>query len=204
MKLYYFETMNPRKVCALAKHLRSPVEYVRLDAAQGEHKQPAHLARNPNGLVPVLVDGERTIWESAAIMVHLALRAGSPMWPTHDTAAQVEVMRWVSWDLVHFMPHAGTFYFERMIKPKLGMGEPDAAQLARAAEPFHASATILDDHLARHMYLVGDELTIADFCVAVLLPDATRMDLPVGDYRYLQRWHGRLMELPAWREPWPA
>ena len=81
MKLYYFETMNPRKACVTAKYLGSPVEYVRLDARKGEHKSPAHLARNPNGKVPVLVDGDKTLWESAAIMVYLANKAGSDLWP---------------------------------------------------------------------------------------------------------------------------
>ena len=58
MQLYYFETMNPRKACATAKYLGLPITYVRLDPQKGEHKLPAHLARNPNGKVPVLVDGD--------------------------------------------------------------------------------------------------------------------------------------------------
>ncbi len=49
MKLYYAETLNPRKACAAAKYLNSPVEFVRLELLKGEHKQPAYLAHNPNG-----------------------------------------------------------------------------------------------------------------------------------------------------------
>jgi glutathione S-transferase len=58
MKLYYFETANPRKLCAVAKYLGSPVEFVRFDLTQGENKTPEFLAINPNGKVPALADGE--------------------------------------------------------------------------------------------------------------------------------------------------
>jgi glutathione S-transferase len=54
MKLYYCETLNPRKACAVARYLQSPVEFVHIDLGQGEHKQPDFLALNPNGKVPVL------------------------------------------------------------------------------------------------------------------------------------------------------
>ncbi|MBV9636289.1 MAG: glutathione S-transferase N-terminal domain-containing protein, partial [Methylobacteriaceae bacterium] len=58
MKLHYFETLNPRKACAVAQYLRVPVEFVRIDLGRGEHKTPEFLALNPNGKVPVLRDGD--------------------------------------------------------------------------------------------------------------------------------------------------
>lgn len=64
MKLYYFDVLNPRKVCALARYLNLPVEFVHVDLGKGEHKTPAFLAMNPNAKVPVLVDGNTTLWES--------------------------------------------------------------------------------------------------------------------------------------------
>ena len=88
MKLYYFETINPRKACAVAKYLESPVEFVRIDLAKGEHKTPAFLAVNPNGKVPAFEDGGTKIWEANAIMCHLARIAKSDLWPT-DPAKQI-------------------------------------------------------------------------------------------------------------------
>ena len=44
MKLYYFETINPQKACAVAKYLDSPVEFVRIDLSKGQHKSPDYLA----------------------------------------------------------------------------------------------------------------------------------------------------------------
>ena len=88
MKLYYFDVLNPRKACAVARYLNAPIEYVYLDPAKGEHKTPQYLAINPNGKVPALTDGDLKLWESNAIMCHLAQKAGSDLWPIYSTSAQ--------------------------------------------------------------------------------------------------------------------
>lgn len=202
MQLYYWETMNPRKACAVAKHVAAPVQYVRVQG--GEHKGPAFLARNPNGLVPVLVDGDLTLWESAAIMVHLATKAGSELWPLGAPARLVEVVRWVSWDAFHFAPVAGTYYFEHVIKPVIGAGAPDQGAVDAVAPQFRQLAKILDSHLQGEEFLVRGGLTLADFCVAATLPDAARARLPLEDFPNVRRWHERLLQFEAWRNPWPA
>jgi glutathione S-transferase len=94
MKLYYAETLNPRKVCAVAKYLNAPVEFVHVDLRTGEQRKPAFLSINPNGKVPVLEDGDKLIWESNAIMGHLAHAAGSDLWPRDGR--QIEVLRWLN------------------------------------------------------------------------------------------------------------
>ena len=68
MKLFYFEVLNPRRACAVARYLNSPVEFVHVDLAKGEHKRPEFLAINPNGKVPALEDGATRLWEADAII----------------------------------------------------------------------------------------------------------------------------------------
>lgn len=202
MKLYYAETMNPRKACAVAKYLNAPVEYVYVNLAKGEHLSPAFLAENPNGKVPLLVDGDMHLWESTAIMAYLAVKAGSDLWPKAPEA-QVEVLRWLSWDLTHFSRHGGSLYFEHHIKPALGMGETNAAAVEEANKFWRRFAKVLDAHLANRTYLVGEQLSIADFGVGVLLPWAKESKLPVEEFPHIMRWHERLMAIPAWRDPFP-
>ncbi len=113
MKLYYFETPNTRKPCAVAKYLGSPVEFVLLDPAKQEHKTPEFLAINPNGKVPALKDGEAKLWESSAIMCYLADKAGSDLWPKDER--QIDIIRWFSWDTAHFSRHAGTLFFQYVV-----------------------------------------------------------------------------------------
>jgi glutathione S-transferase len=203
MKLYYAETMNPRKVCAVAKHLGLPIEFVRVDLRNGEQRTPDYLAINPNGKVPLLIDGDLHLWESTAIMVHLAVKAGSDLWPS-DARGQVEVLRWLSWDLTHFSRHGATLYFEHVIKAYIGLGEPRPAAVEEATGFFRNFAAVLDAHLATREFLVDGKLSIADFSVGVLLPWAREARLPIEEFPNVVRWHERMLALPAWREPFPV
>ena len=139
MKLYYAETLNPRKVCAVAKYLDAPVEFVPVDLRTGEQRKPAFLAINPNGKVPVLEDGDNRIWELNAIMGYLADAAGSDLWPRDGR--QVEVLRWLNWDANHFTRHAGMLYFEYIIKPIFNMGPP--SETPSRTRPITCSSTAI-------------------------------------------------------------
>jgi glutathione S-transferase len=170
MRLLYSETLNPRKACAVAKYLAAPVEYVRVDLGKGENRTQEFLGINPNGKVPVLEDGDIRLWEANAIMCHLSHVADSDLWPRDER--QIEVMRWLSWNSDHFTRHAGTLYFQYLIKPFLGMGEPDTAVVAEAQKWVRQYGSILNDHLRGRKYLVADSLSVADFAVGVTLPYA--------------------------------
>jgi len=203
MKLYYIETMNPRKACATAKHLGVPLEYVHLQPGPGGTRSKDFAAINPNGTAPVLVEGDRTLWESAAIAMHLATKAGSDMWPTRDLDAQMEVLRWISWDAFHWSRTIGPFYFEHYVKPRLGLGEPDRTVRERQTAAVERYAKILDAHLAGRDFVATGRLTIADFCLDAMLPGWEQLDMPLEPYANVRRWHEGLMQIDAWRDPWP-
>lgn len=202
MKLYYFETINGQKACAVAKYLNLPIEFVRIDLAKGEHKTPQYLAINPNGKVPALEHGDIKLWESNAIMCHLARVAKSDLWPA-DAGKQIEVLRWLSWNSEHFTRHAGTLYFQHIVRPKFDLGEFNAKAADEATDFVKQFGAVLDDHLAGRTFLLGDHLTVADFAVAVTLPYASKIRLPLDGFKNIQRWHAMMNEWPAWREPFP-
>lgn len=203
MKLYYFETPNPRKPCAVATYLQSPVEFVRVDLTKGEQQSPAFLAVNPNGKVPALSDGEVRLWEGHTIMIYLAQKAGSDLWP-RDPMKQIDILRWLNWDTAHFSRHGGTLLFENHIKGAFGLGAPDQAAIEEATGFFKRFAAVLDGHLEGRRYVLGDDLTVADFGLASMLPTAKEAKLPLGDFKEISRWHDGMMEIPAWRDPFPA
>ncbi|MFS2034873.1 glutathione S-transferase family protein [Polaromonas sp. CT11-55] len=202
MKLYYSDTLNPRKACAVARHLKLPVEFIHVALEKGEHRTPQFCAMNPNAKVPVLVDGELVLWESNAIMCHLAEKAGSDLWPRDER--RIEVLRWLMWDATEFAPAASTFYFEHIIKPRFLRSEADPAEIARVTPDFERYASVLEAHLKGRDYLVGNALTVADFAVGITLPYAGKTGLPLQAFPEIRRWHAQLDELPAWREPFPA
>lgn len=202
MRLHYADTLKSRLACAVARHLRLPVEFVPVDLGRGEHKRPEYLAINPNGKVPVLEDGGRTIWEASAIIVHLAVRAGSGLWP-REPDSQVEVVRWMSWHSEHFLVAGGELYFQRIIRPRFGLGEPDETAVARATKDWRRHAAVLEAHLDGRDWLLGAP-SLADFTVASALPYATEAKIPLPEFPRIASWYARLDALPGWRDPYPA
>ncbi|MFM0038781.1 glutathione S-transferase family protein [Paraburkholderia strydomiana] len=203
MKLYYAETLAPRKACAVAKYLGLQIDYVFVDLRKGEQTRPDYLAINPNGKVPSLVDGEKNLWEADAILCHLAQRAESGLWP-RSAQQQIDVVRWLSWNSQHLYRQGGSLYFEHLVKPWIGLGEPEPSTVAQAQGFFRQHASLLDQHLKGRKWLLGNDLSIADFSVAVTLPYAKSAAMPVDEFPEVQRWHDQLNAFDAWRNPFPA
>ena len=205
MKLYGFPpSPNTWKVRAVAAHLGLPLEFAFVDLTTGQQRTPQYLALNPTGRAPVLVDDDFTVWESNAIMQYLASRAPNSLWP-NDARARADIMRWQSWQLAHWGTEAcEPLIFERLVKQFLNLGAPDSAVVAKATEAFHREAGVLEAHLAKQPYLVGKELTLADFAVGAPLFYAKEAELPVADYRQVRDWFARVSALPAWRDTAPA
>jgi glutathione S-transferase len=205
MKLYGFPpSPNTWKVRAVAAHLNVPLEFQFVNLAVGEQKTPEHLAFNPTGRTPILEDGDFILWESNAIMQYIASRSSNTLWPD-EARARADISRWQCWQLAHWGGEATEpLIRERAVKSFLKLGPPDAAIVAEATEAFHREAGLLDAQLAKHAYLAGEILTLADFSVAAPLFYASEAQLPVAPYRHVRDWFSRVSALPAWRETAPA
>ncbi len=204
MKLYGFPP-SPRtwQVRAIAAHLGIPLEFEFVDLTKGAQHAPSYRALNPTGRAPTLVDGEFKLWETAAITQYLASQTPTTLWPD-DKRTRADIMRWQSWEIAHWEKDACVpLVVERIVKQILNAGPPDEAIVARALEAFHREAKMLDAHLAKQRYLVGDAITLADFAVASVLFYAERADLPLADYPHIKEWFGRLAALPCWTETAP-
>ena len=198
MKLYSNPlSPNCRKVYALAKHLDLPLEVATVNLRTGENRQPSYLAINPNGKVPTLVDGKRTIWESDAILAYLASRRQTPLWP--DSDERYEILKWMSWENCHFAPAIGKVIVQVIFAPMRG-AEPDQKAIAQGIDEFRKYAAVADAQLERTRFLVGDALTIADFAVAVWLSYEKICALPVSEYTQLSRWWKAMQEIPGGAE----
>ena len=90
MKLFFHPSPNPMKVALLLEELQTPYELIGIDTFKGEQHQPAFLAINPNAKVPALVDGDATVFDSQAILRHLAHRHQRYI-PT-SAAGQAEIL----------------------------------------------------------------------------------------------------------------
>jgi glutathione S-transferase len=205
MRIYWIKAQAPRRVLALVKHLGLDAEFIELDLVGGELKRPEFAKLNPNCKAPVLVDDDGSVlWESSAIMAHLAIKAGSDIWPAADPAGQVEVLRWLSWNDSHWAPAVAPFYFEHIVKGTFGFGPPDRAKLQSAGSELSRYAAVLDGRLAGREHVACDRLTIADFQLASMACDWRACEAPLGGFPNLVRWLDGLSVLPDWADPWPS
>jgi glutathione S-transferase len=204
MKLYAFPpSPNTWKVRAVAAHLGIPLELEYVDLLKGASHTPAYLAINPTGRTPSLVDGDFKLGESTAIMQYVASQKPNSLWP-NDARTRADIMRWQSWTLAHWSKEGcEPLLFQRLVKQLLNLGAADEAVVARGLECFNKEAAVLEAHLAKQRYLVGSELTLADFSVAAPLFYAKEAGMPLAPYGRVQEWFGRVSALPCWRDTAP-
>ena len=91
-----------------------------------------------------------------------------------------------------------------MSSSRFALGNTDPAAVAQASGEWRRFAAILNSHLHDRRWLTGNGLCIADFAVAAMLPYAEPARIPLGEFPAVRRWHDRLNELDAWREPFPS
>ena len=204
MKLIGFPA-SPRtwQVRAFAAHLGIPLELTLVDLTKGEQHKPDYLALNPTGRAPTLVDGDFKLWETGAILQYIASQKPNSLWPD-DVLVRADIMRWQSWAIAHWDKEGCVpLLVERLIKQILNLGPPDEAVVATALEQFRKNAQVLNDHLGRQRWLVGDDVTLADFAVAASLFYADRGGFPLADYPNVGEWFARVSALPCWKETMP-
>jgi glutathione S-transferase len=203
MKIYWIKAQAPQRVLALVKHLGIKADLIQMDLMAGGLKAPAFAALNPNKKVPVLVDGDKVLWESSAIMAYLCATAGSDMWPTQRPDEQIEILRWLSWNDCHWSPAVAPFYFEHVVKSTFKLGPPDHALLKLSVPELLRYAAVLDGWLSDKSFAACGRLTIADFQLASMASHWRESEMPFENFPHLVRWMDGLMRIPAWAQPWP-
>jgi glutathione S-transferase len=194
MKLYdYAFSPNCRKVRAVGYELGVTFEYAPVNLLKGEQRAPAFLAKNPNGRVPVLEDGDQVLWESNAILLYLAAKyAGpTPLVPP-ELRDRAEVDRWLAWQLAHLSPATSKVAFERIVKKLTGQGAPDPVQIEAGTAEFAKLSAILDASLGGKEYVAG-RLSVADFALAAVYSIASACGLDFTQYEKLGAWLDRLL-----------
>ena len=166
MKLYQFPfSPNCQKVVALAHEVGVPLEMTVIDLFKGRARTPELLAKNPNGKLPILEDGDFVLWESNAMLGYIAATADRTDLAPSAPRERADVDRWLAWHNAHFNPAIRAVAFERVYKQLAGLGAPDEANIQQGMTEFAQVADTLDRSLGSKEYLCG-RLTIADFALA--------------------------------------
>jgi glutathione S-transferase len=183
---------NSYKVRMLLARLRQPYRLVELDLFKGETRTPEFLAKNPEGRIPVLElpDG-RFLAESNAILVYLA--EGTPYYPA-DKLDRAEVLRWMFFEQHSHEPAIATARFWlHLVK---GGRELRKHEIDQWMERGYEALSLMEKHLARHRYVVGDRTTVADIALYAHTHVAQEADFELAEFPHVVDWLARIAAEP--------
>jgi glutathione S-transferase len=190
IKLYNFpRSGHAHRVELMLSLLKLPTELIFVDLAKGEHKQPAFLALNAFGQVPVIDDQGVVLADSNAILVYLAQKYGNGRWLPADPVGAAKVQRWLS---VAAGPIAFGPARARLITV---FGAPyNAAEVIAYA---HTVLKVIDHELADTPYLAGTDPTIADVAAYSYIAHAPEGNVSLDEYTNIRAWLARIEALPG-------
>ncbi len=197
MQLHYFPSNASMTPHMVLEELGVPYELVLVDRTKNAHHAPGYLKLNPNGKIPVLVDGDLVLYETAAITLHLAdTHAGAGLAPPLGTAERAHFYKWLMWlsnTLQAEMPLY--FYSDRWADNPEG-----TAAVKRHAEA-HIAAMIdqLEAELAKHggPWFLGAQYSVLDPYVLMLCRWTRGMARPARTLPQLGPYLQRLLARPA-------
>lgn len=169
-----------------------PFDYVHVNLHEGEHKQPAYLAKQRWGQVPLLVDNAngRHLHQSAAILEYLADTLGKFGGATLDE--RIAAREWLYWDFDRLAP---PIFRSRAIR--LGFRQAGLEIVEMYAKEGSVALKVLDDHLAGRDWIVGEAATIADIDLYGVVAYAPEGGFDLLLYPNITGWLRRVEALPG-------
>lgn len=180
------------KIRFLLNYLAIPYEYKTLDLAAGDHKQADFLKINPYGKVPAIDDNGFKLAESNAILRYLADKHPSSLYPKNlEERAVVE--QWLDFAANHIsLATSKVMYNTYFYRLMAGMTK-DERSLQDGLLWLDRYLPILEQQLAKHPYIAGNQLTIADFSLLAALDAAELINIDLAPYPHLNTWRQQLM-----------
>jgi GST-like protein len=203
---YYgsFTTMSWRAVIAL-EELSLPYRAHPIDLGKGEQKTPEHLARNPFGKVPVIIDHEPegggrpiTLFESGAILLYLADKTGRLM-PT-ETHRRADSTQWFFWIVTGYgaaLGDSSEFNEEARFRLFSSGSDYDDAVYTRFCEASRRAHAELDRRLEGRDFICGDYSMVDIAALGSTIPYRLHGVVDLSVYPHLSRWYARLRARPA-------
>lgn len=158
LKLYFHPTPNGTKVALMVAELQLPYSLQIVDIFKGEQHDPAFLKINPNGKVPAIDDDGVIVFDSHAILLHLAEKHGKllPTAPAERAAA----LSWLQFVATGLSPFSGQAVHFLHYAP-----EPLPYARNRYVKEVERHYRVLDERLAQTPYLAGNSYSIADIAL---------------------------------------
>ena len=199
IQLHYYPGNASLTPHMLLEEIGAPFELLLVDRANDAHKSAEYLKLNPNGQIPVLVDGGLVLYETAAICLYLAdMHPKARLAPPMQTDERAHFYKWLVWCtntpqamLLHY------FYSERMVD----VGDAAAAAQVRSRADASVGGMLdrLDAQLASHGadWLLGPTFSAVDPFALMLCRWTRGFRRPARSLPHLGPYLQRVLARPA-------
>ena len=164
LHLHYYPSTAAMAPHIILQELGVPFELVLVDRPADAHKLPEYLKLNPNGLIPVLTDGDLVLYETAAICLYLCdMHPQAKLAPAVGTVERAHFYKWLMWLTNTLQATLITYFYpERSVNPGNVVGAAEVQ--AQAERKVGAMLDQLDAELARHggPWLLGQTYSALD------------------------------------------
>lgn len=208
MKLYGHPIATcTQRVTYLLKELGVEYELIPVDLMKGEQKTPEYMEKQPFGKVPVLEDGDLTIFESRCILRYIADKYKDKVnLIGKDAKERALVDNWLEAEGHNFSGPVGGIVYEKVFKQWRGQ-ETDETIVAKHMEQLAVVLDVYEKVLSKRSYIAGDEFSIADIShvpYAAYLIEKAGVKEPFESRPNVWAWWNRITQRDAWKAVWSS
>jgi glutathione S-transferase len=195
LQLYGIPRSRANRCLWMLEEMGRPYELVERTAHPDDLQTAEYLRLNPNARIPTLVDGDLVLWESLVINLYLAQKYEGPM---HAGSVDVvaKATQWTLWAALEIEPLALDLIRHRAFLADFAR---DASDARRDELLLRRPLEVLNVSLDGREYLLGDDFTVGDLNVAVILSWARRAEMDLSHVPAVDRWLGACLDRPAYK-----
>jgi glutathione S-transferase len=190
-------SMNVQKVVWALEELDLAYERHNAAGSYGGTDTASFKAMNPMGLVPVLRDGDISMFESNAIVRYLAARYGEGSLRPREPGALAKAEQWMDWAQLNIGPPMVALFFQSVRTAPESRNKLVSQQ---ATEQLHKLLPIADAALASSPFLAGERLSFGDVPLGVMVWRLSCFEWQRPALPHIERWHAALKSRSPYRK----
>jgi len=197
LKLHFAPNSRAGRIVWLLEELELPYELNRMDFSPKDLKSDEHRARHPLGRVPVLEDGDVSVYESGAIVEYVLERhKNGGLKPAVDAAEFPDYLQWFHYCEGMVMPPINTIVVHTMLLPP---ERRDETVLGQAKRLLTRALAPVEEALAGKDYLIGD-FSAADIMLGHAIYMSNRSGCVTDEMTNLKAYIERIEQRPAFQK----
>jgi len=194
LKIYGADLSTPsNKVRFVANAIGLEYEYQKVKLREGEHRKDWFLELNPSGKIPVIDDDGFVLFESGAIVRHLASKHASPLY-SKDIVLRAIIDQWIDFITIHIGMAMNRVVFNRIFAPYAKV-EVDQRSLDDGLKFLARFLPVVNNQIGVKEFLIEDELTLADITLLSVLDPCEVAEVDLSSFENIVRWRALLKKM---------